>query len=94
MHKNTGYRLCSTQKFPELSSNTETDSFYLKTNNMVYWCEAWNSIISIILPEWLKMRKIGILTVKGDLIISTKFRQVLLMIRCRPAIRAMQLTEI
>lgn len=96
MHENTGHRLCSTQKFPKLSADTniETDFFYLKTNNMVYWCEAWNSIISIILPEWLKMRKIGVLTVKMDRIMSRKFRQVLLMIRCRPAIRAMQLTEI
>ena len=94
MHENTGYRLCSTQKFPELSSNTETDFFYLKTNNMVYWCEAWNSIISIILPAWLKMRKIGVLTVKEDRIMSRKFSQVLLTIRCRPAIRAMRLTEI
>ena len=81
MHENTGHRLSSTQKFPELSSNTETDSFYLKTNKMVYWCEAWNSIISIKLTPWLKMRKIWILTVKEDLIISIKFNQVLLTIR-------------
>ena len=96
MHENTGYRLCSTQKFPKLIANTniETDFFYLKTNNMVYWCEAWNSIISIILPAWLKMRKIGVLTVKEDRIMSRKFSQVLLTIRCRPAIRAMRLTEI
>lgn len=61
---------------------------------MVYWCEAWNSIISIKLTPWLKMRKIWILTVKEDLIISIKFNQVLLTIRCRPAIRAMRLTKI
>ena len=80
MHENIGYRLCSTRKFPELSSNTETDFFYLKTDNMVYWCEVWNSIISIILPAWLKKRKIGILMVKEYPILSMKFIQVLLTI--------------
>ena len=72
----------------------ETDFFYLKTNNMVYWCETWNRIISIKLPAWLKMRMIGLLTVKEDLTISMKFNQVLLTIRCRPRIRVMQLIEI
>ena len=83
MHENIGYRLCSTQKFPELIANTniETDFFYLKTDNMVYWCEVWNSIISIILPAWLKKRKIGILMVKDYPIMSMKSSQVLLTIR-------------
>ena len=83
MHENTGYRLCSTQKFPKLIANTniETDFFYLKTDNTVYWCEAWNSIISIILPAWLKKRKIGILMVKDYPIMSMKSSQVLLTIR-------------
>ena len=82
MHENTGYRLCSTQKFPKLIANTniETDFFYLKTDNTVYWCEAWNSIISIILPAWLKKRKIGILMVKDYPIMSMKSSQVLLKI--------------
>ena len=82
MHEITGYRLCSTQKFPKLIANTniETDFFYLKTDNMVYWCEVWNSIISIILPAWLKKRKIGILMVKEYPILSMKFIQVLLTI--------------
>jgi len=48
---------------------------------MVYWCEAWNSIISIILPAWLKKRKIGILMVKDYPIMSMKSSQVLLTIR-------------
>jgi|GEM_PF-5580655 len=47
---------------------------------MVYWCEVWNSIISIILPAWLKKRKIGILMVKEYPILSMKFIQVLLTI--------------
>ena len=61
---------------------------------MVYWCETWNRIISIKMPAWLKMKTIGLLTVKEDLIISIKSNQVLLVIKCRPPIRVMQLTEI
>lgn len=36
---------------------------------MVSWCEAWNGIISIKLPAWLKMRNLRILMIKEDSII-------------------------
>lgn len=61
---------------------------------MVYWCLVWKSIISIILPAWLKMREIRLPGVKEDRPISMKSNQVLLPIRCPPPIRAMQFIEI
>lgn len=37
-------------KIPRIKLQYRNNFFYLKTDNTVYWCGAWNSIISIILP--------------------------------------------